>query len=302
MEFKQLEAFVTVMDMKSFSRAAEKLFITQPTVSTQIASLERELNTKLLIRSFKDVHPTKEGRIFYRYAQELLERRDQALLSLQNSKSPLGGVISIAASSIPIRHYLPQMITAFQKLYRNVSFRIYYYCSSVQIVENVIDEKVELGITGIYVHSPQCEIQHMAYDRWVIITPNNDRYRSSVSSSGFPFDRLIQERFICRERGSGTRKDMDHFLTQLGIDPSALNVIAEIDDTDSIIEMVAQGLGISIVSQKSAETFCKFGKILSVNFDGIVPSREIYLVRNQNISLSVIAQKFYDFAINYYAI
>ena len=115
MEFKQLESFIAVLDMQSFSKAAEKLFVTQPTVSTQIATLERELDTQLLIRSSKDVQPTREGRIFYRYAKEILDKRHQALLSFQNLKNPVGGVISIAASSIPIRHYLPPLIAAFQR-------------------------------------------------------------------------------------------------------------------------------------------------------------------------------------------
>ena len=299
MEFKQLEAFVTVLDLKSFSKAAEKLFITQPTVSTQIASLERELDTQLLIRSSKDIHPTKEGRIFHRYAKELLARRDQAVLSLQNLKSSTSGVISIAASSIPTRHYLPQLVAEFQKQNRSISFRI-YSCDSVQVVQNILDEKIEIGMTGIYVPSPHCTIEHMAYDRWIVITPNSDRYRSIISSRCFSSEHLTQEPFICRQRGSGTRKDVDHFLTQLGVTPSALHVIAEIDDTDSIIEMVSQGMGISIVSQRSAESFRKYGKILTVNFDRIVPSREIYLVRSRSATLSSIAQKFYDFALKYY--
>ena len=140
----------------------------------------------------------------------------------------------------------------------------------------------------------------MAYDRWIVITPNNDRFRNIISARAFTPSQLTQERFICREQGSGTRKDVDHFLTQLGVNPGNLQIVAEIDDTESIIELVSKGLGISIVSQRSAENFSRYGKILTVNFDQIVPSREIYLVKNQEIPLSSTAQKFYDFASKYY--
>ncbi len=299
MEFKQLEAFIMVLDMKSFSKAAERLFVTQPTVSTQIAALERELDVKLLIRSSKDISPTREGRIFYRHAKEILEKRNQAVSSLQNLNTSPGGVISIAASSIPSRHYLPQLIADFQKQNQNVSFRIYNF-DSIQIVQHVSDGKIEIGVTGIYVPSPQCDIRHLAYDRWIVITPNSERHRNLIADRNFSLSHIRQERFICREQGSGTRKDVDHFLAQLGVDPGELKIIAEIDDTDSILEMVSQGLGISIVSQRSAESYRKYGKILTINFDRIVPSREIYIVKSQSIALSAIAQKFYGFALKYY--
>lgn len=299
MEFKQLESFVAVIDAKSFSKAAEQLFLTQPTVSTQIAALERELDMKLLIRAAKEIRPTREGRVFYRYAKELLEKREQAVLSLRNLKQPQNAIISIGASSIPARHYLPQLVADFQKQNRNVTFRIYSY-DSIQIVQNISDGKIEIGMTGIYVKSSQCTLERMAYDRWIVITPNNERFRNIIAESSFSLTHLAQERFICREQGSGTRKDVDHFLIQLGINPSDLHIVAEIDDTESIIELVSKGLGISIVSQRSAESFRRYGKILTVNFDRIVPSREIYLVKNQEIPLSSIAQKFYDFALKYY--
>ena len=299
MEFKQLESFVAVIDAKSFSKAAEQLFLTQPTVSTQIAALERELDMKLLIRAAKEIRPTREGRVFYRYAKELLEKREQAVLSLRNLKQPQNAIISIGASSIPARHYLPQLVADFQKQNRNVTFRIYSY-DSIQIVQNISDGKIEIGMTGIYVKSSQCTLERMAYDRWIVITPNNERFRNIIAESSFSLTHLVQERFICREQGSGTRKDVDHFLIQLGINPSDLHIVAEIDDTESIIELVSKGLGISIVSQRSAESFRRYGKILTVKFDRIVPSREIYLVKNQEIPLSSIAQKFYDFALKYY--
>ena len=203
------------------------------------------------------------------------------------------------SSSIPTRHYLPQLVAEFQKQNRNVSFRI-YSSDSIHIVQNVSDGKIEIGMTGIYVKSTQCTLERMAYDRWIVITPNNERFRTVISSREFSLNHLVQERFICREQGSGTRKDVDHFLMQLGVNPGDLQIVAEIDDTESIIELVSKGLGISIVSQRSAESFRRYGKLLTVNFDRIVPSRELYLVKNKEIPLSSIAQKFYDFALKYY--
>ena len=300
MELKQLETFVAVLERKSFSAAAKHLYITQPTASTQVSALERELGYQLFVRTTKDVRPTREGRILYQYAKDILDKRDQALLALQNLKVPHGGVISIGASSIPARHYLPQLAAEFQQQNQDISFRISYKYDSIQVAQNVADGKTELGFIGIYVAPPQCEVKHFAYDRWVLVTPNTRPFQALLTGQPFPPDRILRERFICREQGSGTRKDVDHFLTQLGIDPAALHIAAEIDDTESILEMVSKGLGISIVSQRSAESFRRFGRVLTACFDSIVPSKELFVVKSRTIPLSAAARKFYDFALGYY--
>lgn len=298
MEFKQLEAFIAVLEQKSFSKAAELLYLSQPAISNQVASLERELDVQLFIRSAKEVLPTKEGRIFYRCACEIIDKRSSAVQALQNIHSMVNGTVAIGAYSIAIHHYLPQLIAEFQKRHRHVSFRIYNY-DSLRILQNIVDGKIELGITGIYVASQQCESRELVTDRWVVITPNNARYRS-MQSKKFPPSQLTQERFICREPGSGTHKDLDHFLAPLGIRLGDLKTIAEVDDTESIIQMVACGIGISIVSQRAAEPYTRFGQVLTFDLDSMTPSRPIYLVRNQNLALSTAAQRFYDFALKYY--
>jgi len=299
MEFKQLEAFIAVFEQKSFSKASGLVYLSQPAISNQVASLERELGTQLFIRGSKEISPTREGRLLYRYACDILDKRDGAVQTLHNVQNMAAStVVSIGAYSVATRYYLSQLIADFQKRHRQVSFRI-YPGDSLHIQQNVIDGKIELGITGIHVSSPQCESTELVTDRWVIITPNTPRYRSWLPRRVAPAQ-LARERFICREPGSGTRKDTDLFLTQLGINLDDLKITAEVDDTDSIIQLAACGVGVSVVSQRAAELFARFGHILIFEFDAVVPLRPIYLLRNQNISLSTPAQKFYDFALKYY--
>lgn len=298
MEFKQLEAFIAVFEQKSFSKASGLVYLSQPAISNQVASLERELGTQLFIRRAREVLPTREGRILYRYACDILDKRDGAVQTFQNIQNMDKGMVSVGAYSVATRYYLSQLIADFQKRHRQVSFRI-YPGDSLHIQQNVIDGKVELGITGIHVASPQCESTKLVDDRWVIITPNTPRYRNMFPRK-LTSAQLAKERFICREPGSGTRKDTDLFLTQLGIKPDELKITAEVDDTDSIIQMVAHGVGVSVVSLRAAELFARFEHILIFEFDAAVQLRPIYLLRNQNISLSAPAQKFYDFALKYY--
>lgn len=298
MELKQLESFVTIMRKNSFSAAAEVLLITQPTISTQISSLEHELDVKLFIRKSKSIEPTREGRILYKYAVEIISRRDAALQALKDVKNPSVGTITIGASTTPARHYLPPLIAEFQKKQKGAFFRI-SNSDSVTVVQNIIDQKIEIGMTGILVPSPYCESKCMAVDRWIVILPNNLRYRNLIIS-GFLPEMILKERFICRNLGSGWRKDVDHFLSQLGLDPSALRVVSETNDTETIIHMVSNGVGISVISQRVAERYVRSGDILPVSFDHLVPSRPLYLVRSKNTHLSAFAQKFWDFASDYY--
>ncbi len=294
MEFKQLEAFLAVLETKSFSRAAEQLYVTQPAISAQISSLETELNAKLFVRSRKSVELTKAGHILQRYAYDLLARRDMSLQMLNSYRNATSGIIRIGASSIPIHHYVPKLIRGFQKQHHNVLFRL-QLMDSIDIVENVVSGQLEIGFTGIYVPSPWCMISAIAYDQWVVITPNNARFKN-MQRQGFLPSSITQEAFITRAPGSGWRKDMDHFLSLLGIPLQELSIVAELDDTEAIIQMVSAGIGVSIVSKRAAEGHSKQEKILYFDLGDIISQRGIYIVKSMNIPLSAVANEFYEHA------
>ena len=258
------------------------------------------MGTKLFIRTAREIVPTKDGRTFYRYAKEILEKREQAVRAIHDIQNPANDVITIAASHIPLRHFLPQLIAAFQKHYRNVAFRV-DAAHSVQVTQSILDGKTDIGLTDLYVPSSQCDIRAVAYDHRVIITPNNARYRHLISSGDFSLAAMMQERFICREAEEGIRKELSSYLKHRGIDPFGLRIVAEVNDTETIVQMVAHGLGIAVVSKGDAEPFQKSGMVLTSSLGEEYPTQEIYLVRNNSITLSTIAWKFHNFAQKYYA-
>ena len=110
MDFKQIEAFVNVVRFKSFSRAADATFFTQPTISTHISSLEKELNTKLLDRKGRTVEMTPHGQKFYQYAVEMVNARAQAIEALDNGDDNLDGVLELQTSTVPGIAFLPEII------------------------------------------------------------------------------------------------------------------------------------------------------------------------------------------------
>ena len=175
MDFKQLEAFVYVVKLKSFSKAAQRIYLTQPTISAHINSLEKELDTKLIERGTKYVYPTKPGSILYQYAVKMLNLRDDACCSVKNYNKELKGTLSICASTVPSQYILPKVVSAFREEYPHVTFNIQRQDSEL-VVENIAKGMADIGFCGTDTHNPDCVFESFIKDHLVIITPNTERY------------------------------------------------------------------------------------------------------------------------------
>ena len=148
MEFNQLESFISVVKHKSFSKAARELFLTQPSISNNIQNLEKELGAVLLDRKGKTIALTDSGKIFYRYALELINTREQAIHSIKDHLNKIEGKIELKASSIPEQYILPYIIKDFTKIYPKVTFSIIHK-NSMDIIDDILIGKESFGIVGI---------------------------------------------------------------------------------------------------------------------------------------------------------
>ena len=286
-DIKELEAFACVVEKGSFSRAAEALFLTQPTISAHVASLERKLNIKLLVRTTKEIYPSDAGKMLYEYAREILRLRANAVQAIRAFSKEMKG-------TIPGQYYLPKLIQSFRTAYPEINFNL-QILDSTEVAERIANRKAEIGFTGTAVNLPKCVYQVMAEDRLVIITPNTPRYQAYLAT-GFPIRQLTRETFISREEGSGTRMETEAFLREMGVNVKDIRTAVEVRATESIKQMVSEGLGIAVISKIACEDFCQFKKILAFNFDNVNLRRKLYLVRHKNSILSPIAQVFYDYA------
>ena len=147
MDFKQLEAFAAVVNLGSFSKAGDRLFLTQPTISAHIRALERELGVQLIVRTTKEVYPSREGKRFYAYAQNILRMRDDAIAAMTEAVPVVRGVITVAASTIPAQYILPDAMAAFCKSYPHAVFR-HICCDSAGVERLVADGEADIGMTG----------------------------------------------------------------------------------------------------------------------------------------------------------
>ena len=243
-DMKELEAFVAVVDNGSFSRAAKSLYLTQPTVSTHISTLERKLGVKLLVRTTKEIYTSDAGDLLYSYAKEILRLRAGAVQALHAFSHEMQGTISVAASTIPGQYFLPRLIRGFRADYPDVNFSL-QVLDSTEVADQVAARKAEIGFTGAMINLPKCVYQPLAEDWLVVITPNTPEYQV-YQSTGFPARQLTKEAFISREPGSGTRMETESFLREMGVDASEIRIAVEVRSTESIKQMVSEGLGIAV--------------------------------------------------------
>ena len=297
-DMKELEAFASVVEKGSFSRAAEVLYLTQPTVSAHVASLERKLGVKLLVRTTKEIYPSDAGNLLYEYAREILRLRSGAVQAIKAFSKEMRGTITVAASTIPGQYYLPKLIQSFRASYPDINFNLQILDSS-EVADQISSRKAEIGFTGTIINLPKCVYQELTEDRLVIITPNTPQYQAYLST-GFPIRQLTRETFINREAGSGTRLETEAFLKEMGVNLRDINTAVEVRSTESIKQMVSEGLGIAVISKSACEDYCQFKKILAFNFDSINLRRKLYLVRHKNSILSPIAQAFFDYVASAY--
>lgn len=294
MEFKQIEAFVNVIKYKSFSKAADASFLTQPTISTHISSLEKELGVTLIDRLGKESRPTKEGRAFYKYAINLINTREKAMMEIGSRNSEFSGIVDLRASSIPGQYIVPELMTGFCRIFPGVRF--YMEQSDSETVWNCIEQSDgELGFTGGYKNNG-LKYELLFKDPMVLITPRNEKFLKLREKSEYiSKEDFFDENFVWREEGSATRSTFEA-IVYAGRSKRP-NLVATVNSLESIKRCVSGGMGVSVLSQtavsKDAAANYLFFKMADVNIE-----REFYMVSNKNVTLSPTGMKFREFVLN----
>ena len=277
MEFKQLEAFVAVVENKSFSEAARQLNLTQPTISAHIQTLEQELNSRLLIRTTKKLTITQRGLQLYDCASNMLNMRKNIIDEFTGHNKK---IIDLAVSTIPSSYLLPEILGAFTKQISDIYFHS-WQSDSLGAVSRVLDGSVDLALIGNTFDEPDCCFIPFRQDKLVIATPVNDHYlqlEKKSKSGALEFSDFLKEPFIMRETGSGTKKEIDRYLEERNIPASSLRIVARMNDLEAIRKSVAGGLGISILSACSARDLADTHQILMFPLNSEKAVRTFYIV------------------------
>ncbi|WP_404331082.1 selenium metabolism-associated LysR family transcriptional regulator [Mesobacillus maritimus] len=286
MDLHQLYIFTKVVENKSFSKAAEEVFLSQSTVSSHIGALEKSLSVKLFDRVGRESVLTPHGERLYHWAQQLLLMKDQALLDLSDGLTELRGVIRMAASSVPGQFLVPQMIKQFRKDYPSVTFHIQEASSKVT-AEKVLNGSVDLGILGEKYEDERLQYTPLLKEHLVLITANDINISSPVTIQD-----LVNFPFIMRNSDSGTNALLERILKKNNIPKEQLNIIAYTDSGQSLIQFVKQGIGIAIISEIAANEYSSNQLIKKHTIKDFDEERYFYLVYNKNKTLALVSKLF----------
>ena len=283
MEFKQLEAFVAVVDYKSFSEAAKHLYLTQPTISSHIQALEKELNSRLLIRTTKQMKVTDRGMQLYECAVHMLNMRDQITDEFVGNKWKL---IDVSASTIPSSYLLPELLSEFSKIQPDIHFHI-WQSDSADAIEKVIQGAVDFGLTGSKTDAEDCCFIPFCTDSLVMAAPVTPEYLELADTlkkeEPVALKHFLSHPFILRANGSGTR-----------------NIVARMNDLESIKKSIVSGLGVSILSARSVKDMERTHQLLTFPLESAAQVRTFYIVYSKNRILKPYVKQFLKFVEHYY--
>lgn len=290
--FKQLEAFVAVVEHNSFTRAAEELYLTQSTVSAHIRGLEDTLHCRLFDReSKKKIALTDAGEIAYAHAKDILVRCHRLKEAVDKSQGT--AELAVGASTVAAIYLLPGLLSDFLKRSGDCRCMLKRGDSS-RVMELLQNGEIQIGFVGIAPNGDEWESCPIFRDRMVIITENSPRFRA-MKERGADAAELLREPIILREKGSGSRAVADAALERMGIRTDALNRIAEMDNPENIKSYVASGMGVSVISAYAAEDFMADGRVLAFDLEAGGTYRNIYMVYEKDGDAGNLEREFIAF-------
>lgn len=285
---KQLEVFVTIVECGNFTEAGKRLYLAQSTVSSHITALEETLRVSLFRRESKrTIELTADGKRVYQYAKDVVNKCNilEEASALEERRE-----LVIGASTAPSKSLLPQRMLDFQQTHPECCC-VVRSGDSEQIQQMVLDGDVQIGFVGSTDNRQQLCYERIARDRLVLITPNTPRF-AKLHAQGVLGRELLSEPLIFRDRGSGTQKMIDNYLTSREDGNFTPDVRFYTADPEMLQELVSMGAGVSILSALSVEERVKAGKLLCFELEENPFYRNIYMVYQRKGTLSELAKAF----------
>ena len=299
MDIEQLNIFIRVATLKNFTRSAESLFVSQPTISARIKALEDELGVVLFDRSRnRELVLTEQGILFWDYAQEMLNLHNKLMEKLEQEKEKVSGLLHIGASSVPGVYLLPRILQGFQKDYYMVKTSIFVK-DSAEIISDVINYGLDLGMVGYRENDTRLEYISIAEDELCLITPPGYLQKDGYApGSTIPLEVLLSLDFIMRESGSATRKVWEQKLNEKGYTYNDFKSVVYIDNLETIKKSVREGLGVSVVSRRSVEDYLSWGLVDKYDLSYLEIKRNFFVVYHRNRVLNNAASSFLHYVSN----
>jgi len=286
MDYDQLASFLEVGKLQSFSRAAEKIYRTQPAISAQVRLLEQECGEKLFDRSGKKVLLTPAGEILQRYAQRIIDLHKEALQAIAELNQTARGKLHMGANEATCLYVLPKTFARFRELYPLVQISIYRNFSH-KILQKVQEGAIELGIVTLPQSANNMEVIPLFRDEMQVIVPVNHPLARNRSAT---VEEMANFPLILPKTGH-TRVVLDRLLRDYR---EHLQVSMELASVETIKKFVGAGLGISVISRTYAQSEVAAGLVKLIPLEGLKLYRELGLIYRRDRYLSLPAKVFIE--------
>ena len=274
-----LKIFVTVSELKSFSHAAEELYLSQPSVSLQIRNLENDLGTKLINRSPKHLELTQSGEILYGYAKNILLLHDKARQEIDQLKNVVTGSLKVGASYTIGEYILPFVLAEFAAQFPNVVIEASIE-NTVEIINAVRSNVLDLAFVEGEANHSDLDIRALMEDEIILVVPNQHALAKLPTVTA---DHLQDQVWILRESGSGTRAFSDKLIKEWGIQVKRTYIFGS---SQAVKQAVIAGLGIALVSGWIVRKELKAMELTMIPIKGNRLKRSFSLIKQKNHDMS----------------
>ncbi|CAM2061144.1 Bacterial regulatory helix-turn-helix, lysR family protein [Desulfovibrionales bacterium] len=280
MDFRKLEAFCKVYELRSFSKAGKELFLSQPTVSAHVAALEEELGMRLLDRLRQSVLPTPGGIVLYRRAQEAFRAIERGYDELRFLQDAVTGSLAIGSSTIPAHYLLPKIMASFAICYPEVRLTLRVGDSDT-IAQAVQEGELALGVIGVQSDHPDLVLTPLLADVMLLVASPALGLAGKVVTLKY----LSELPWVMRELGSGTRRALEQALVAIGQDIRAFTTRIVVESTQSVLQFVKARMGVSVISHLAAAESLARGELVVLDTSDLMLQRNFYSVRHNRREL-----------------
>lgn len=272
MELWQLRTLCEIAETLNFTKASEKLNLSQSAVSHQIKALEDELGVQLFIRAKSGVILSEAGAAAVAYAKRILTQAEEMQEVVGGRERSLIGTVRVAAATQALVFLFAPLFEEFMDSYEQVELVFRTTANTEQTVENVLEGLIDVGFASLAVYSPALEVTRLFSDKLILVVGKRHPFAGRKS---VPAAELEQERWILFERGASIRRATDNFFKDLGVVPEKS---LESNDTYFIKLMIEHGLGISLMPAWAVRDELKSGKLARTDIEGHELTRSVAMV------------------------
>jgi DNA-binding transcriptional LysR family regulator len=260
---RRLQVFHTVARLLSFTKAAESLHMTQPAVTFQVRQLEEQFNTRLFDRTHNRISLTEAGQRVFEFADRIFDLYAEMENAVRDMTGEISGMLVIGASTTIAEYMLPSLLGDFKKQYPDINVHL-KVSNSDGIVSMVENNDIDLGVVEAPVMNKNLVVEECRKDRLVAIVPPQ---HALVAEESVKIRDLLENAYIAREEGSGTREVIQEYLAELGMQASDVHVSMELGSPEAIKGAVEAGMGVSIVSEVTIHKELQLGSLVALELD-----------------------------------